>query len=176
MADRILVAQIGAAHGIHGEVRLRSFTADPAAVKDYGPLETQDGTQTFTIEKLRPGKDCLVVRLAGIADRTAAERLRNIDLYVARDRLPAPAADEFYYADLVGLKVETADGRTLGAVIAVHNFGAGDLIEVKPDGGAAVMLPFTEAVVPVVDIAAGRIVVAPPDEVSGGDAASPQQA
>ena len=174
MADRILVAQIGAAHGIHGEVRLRSFTADPAAVKDYGPLESQDGTQTFTIEKVRPGKDCLVVRLAGIADRTAAERLRNIELYVARERLPAPEADEFYYADLVGLKVETADGRTLGVVAAVHNFGAGDLIEVKPATGASMMLPFTAAVVPVVDIAAGRVVVAPPDEVSGGDANSQQ--
>jgi 16S rRNA processing protein RimM len=164
MAERILVARIGAAHGIRGEVRLRSFTADPLAAKNYGPLETEDGTRTFTIEALRPQKDFLVARLAGIGDRTAAERLRNVSLYVARDRLPPAEADEFYHADLIGLAVETTDGRPLGTVIAVHNFGAGDLLEVKPAAGAALMLPFTQSAVPVVDIAGRRIVVAQWDE------------
>jgi 16S rRNA processing protein RimM len=164
MPDRVLVAQIGAAHGIRGEVRLRAFTADPLAVKHYGPLETEDGRQAFTIETLRPQKDVLVVRFAGVTDRNAAERLRNQNLYVPRARLPAPEAGEFYHADLIGLAVEAIDGRALGTVIAVHNFGAGDLLEVKPPNSPAVMLPFTEAIVPVVDIAGGRVVVAQWDD------------
>jgi 16S rRNA processing protein RimM len=164
MADRILVAEIGAAHGTRGEVRLRSFTQDPLAVKDYGALESEDGARTFTIERVRPAKDCLVARIAGVADRTAAERLRNTKLYVGRDRLPAPADEEFYHADLIGLVALAADGSELGKVVAVHNFGAGDLIELQPAaGGPAVMLPFTVASVPVVDIAGRRIVVDPPD-------------
>jgi 16S rRNA processing protein RimM len=163
MADRILVAEIGAAHGIRGEVRLRSFTEDPVAVKDYGPLESEDGTQRFAIESLRPAKDCLVARVAGVTDRTAAEALRNTRLYVGRNRLPATDNDEFYHADLIGLAAVAADGRELGHVIAVHNFGAGDLIELQPTaGGAAVMVPFTAVAVPVVDIAGRRIVVDPP--------------
>jgi 16S rRNA processing protein RimM len=163
MADRILVAEIGAAHGTRGEVRLRSFTQDPLAVKGYGALESPDGTRTFTIESVRPAKDCLVARIAGVTDRTAAERLRNTKLYVGRDRLPAAADDEFYHADLIGLVALATDGSELGRVVAVHNFGAGDLIELQPAaGGAAVMLPFTAATVPVVDITGRRIVVDPP--------------
>jgi 16S rRNA processing protein RimM len=163
MAERVLVAQIGAAHGIRGEVRLRSFTADPLAVKGYGPLETEDGTRTFTIEALRPQNDILIARFAGITDRNAAERLRNQNLYVPRARLPVTEADEFYHADLIGLAVEATDGRALGRLIAVHNFGAGDLIEIAPASGASVMLPFTASTVPQVDIAGGRMIVAPPD-------------
>jgi 16S rRNA processing protein RimM len=163
MADRILVAEIGAAHGLRGEVRLRSFTADPMAVKDYGALQSEDGAQAFEIETLRPAKDSLVARIAGVNDRTAAERLRGMKLYVDRDRLPPPEEDEFYHADLIGLAAVAADGSDLGRVVAVHNFGAGDLIELQPaTGGAAVMLPFTAATVPVVDIDGRRIVVDPP--------------
>jgi 16S rRNA processing protein RimM len=163
VAGRICVGRIGAAHGTRGEVKLWSFTADPMAVADYGALESEDGTRSFEIEALRPAKDFLVARFAGVADRTAAEQLRNLELYVARDRLPAPEADEFYHADLVGLAVVDSSGATLGTVAAVHNFGAGDLVEVRPvRGGMTVMLPFTEAVVPVVDVAAGRIVVDAP--------------
>ena len=133
------------------------------AVKDYGALATEDGKRTFTIETLRPGKDFLVARLSGVTDRTAAEKLGNLDLYIARDRLPPAEADEFYHADLIGLTAIGTDGRELGTVIAIHNFGASDLIEMRPtQGGATVMLPFTEAIVPVVDIAGGRIVVDPP--------------
>ena len=161
-ARRILVAEIGAAHGLRGEVRLRSFTQDPAAVADYGAL-TDEAGRSFTIETLRPAKDALIVRLAGISDRNAAEELRGRKLYVMRDRLPPPDdADTFYHADLVGLAVADRDGRALGTVTAVHNFGVGDLIEIAPPAGGAVMLPFTAAVVPVVDIAAGRVVVDPP--------------
>jgi 16S rRNA processing protein RimM len=163
--QRVCVGRIGAAHGTRGEVKLWSFTADPMAIKDYGALATEDGTRTFTIETLRPGKDFLVARLTGIADRTAAEKLCNLDLYIARERLPESAdTDEFYHADLIGLAAVGTDGRELGNVVAVHNFGASDLIEVQPvQGGMTVMLPFTEAIVPVVDIAGGRIVVVPPE-------------
>ena len=160
-ALRICVAQIGAPHGVRGEVKLCSFTADPLAVKDYGTLESEDGAARFEIEAVRPAKDHLVARLTGVADRDAAGRLTNLKLFVPRERLPEPeAGDEFYHADLIGLAAVDADGRALGRVVAIHNFGAGDLIEIKPaDGGATVMLPFTDAAVPTVDISGGRIVV-----------------
>jgi len=163
---RVCVARIGAAHGTRGDVRLWSFTADPIAVANYGPLESADG-ERFEIETLRPGKGFLLVRLKGIVDRSAAERLNNVELYVLRERLPEPdAADEFYHADLIGLTVVDAEGAALGRVVAVQNFGAGDLIEVQPAGGGeTVLLPFTEAVVPVVDIAGGRLVIHAPEEV-----------
>jgi 16S rRNA processing protein RimM len=161
VADRICVAQIGAAHGIRGEVRLRSFTEEPMAVASYGPLESEDGRQRFTIEALRPAKDVFVARLAGVADRDAAEKLTNLRLYVPRDRLPPAKDDEFYYADLVGLSAVTPDGAPLGTVTAIHNFGAGDVVEIKPAGGDPLLVPFTEATVPEIDIAAGRMVVVP---------------
>jgi 16S rRNA processing protein RimM len=161
--SRVCVARIGAAHGTRGEVKLWPFTASAEAVGDYGPLETADGTRAFEIEAMRPAKDFFVVRLKGVSDRTAAERLRNIDLYVPRERLPAPEPDEFYHADLVGLDVRDAAGTALGIVIAVHNFGAGDLLEIAPaTGGETVMLPFTAATVPAVEIAGGRIIVDAP--------------
>ncbi len=161
MADRICVAQIGAAHGIRGEVRLRSFTGDPMAIASYGPLESEDGTRRFTIETLRPAKDHFVARLEGVSDRNAAEQLTNLRLYVARDRLPPAGDGEFYHADLVGLAAVTPDGVTLGTVTAVHNFGAGDVIEIKPESGEALLVPFTDAAVPEIDLAAGRMVVVP---------------
>jgi len=163
VADRICVAQIGAAHGIRGEVRLRSFTQDPSAFNDYGPLESEDGERHFEIETLRPAKDGFVARLKGIADRNAAERLTNIRLYVPRDRLP-PVEDDntFYHADLVGLAAVTPDGAAFGTVKAIHNFGAGDIVEIVRLDGDALMLPFTDATVPTVDLKGGRIVVMPP--------------
>jgi 16S rRNA processing protein RimM len=166
VADRICVAQIGAAHGTRGEVRLWSFTADPMAVADYGPLESEDGAATFKIEALRPAKDHLVARLAGVNDRNAAERLTNIKLYVPRERLPAAEAEEFYHADLIGLVAVARDGRAFGSVVAVHDFGAGAILELRPEGASnTVMLPFTAATVPEVDIAGGRIVIDPPQGV-----------
>jgi len=159
--SRVCVARIGAAHGIRGEVKLFSFTSDPLAVTTYGPLESADGTRAVEIEALRPAKDCLVARVKGIADRAAAERLRNLELFVPRARLPQPADDdEFYHADLIGLAVVDTQGAACGKVVAVHNFGAGDLLEVQlPGGSDTVMLPFTAAAVPQVDIAGGRVVI-----------------
>jgi 16S rRNA processing protein RimM len=164
VTDRICVAQIGAAHGIRGEVRLRSFTEDPAAIAHYGPLESEDGTQRFTIEALRPAKDHFVARLAGVGDRDAAERLTNVKLYVSRDRLPPVEDDDtFYQSDLIGLAAVTPDGAPLGTVKAIHNFGAGDIVEIAPgNGGAALMVPFTADAVPEVNVGGGRIVVVPP--------------
>ena len=163
MTDRICVAQIGAAHGIRGEVRLRSFTEDPMAITAYGPLESEDGTRRFKIEALRSAKDHFVARLTGVPDRNAAEKLTNIKLYVSRDRLPPIEENEtFYHADLIGLVAVTADGAALGTVTAIHNFGAGDLVEIKPEaGGETLLVPFTDAAVPEIDIAAGRMVVVP---------------
>ena len=171
MADRICVARIGAAHGVRGEVKLWSFTEDPAAVAGYGPLETQDGSRRFEIEALRPAKDHFVARIAGIGDRDAAERLRNLELFIPRTRLPQIGeADTFYHADLVGLDVVTAEGAQVGTVRAVHNFGAGDIIEIMPAGsGEPMMLPFNEVTVPKVDIAAKQIVVVRPVEIETRD-------
>jgi len=166
VADRICVAQIGAAHGVRGEVRLWSFTGDPMAVASYGPLESEDGRQRFTIEALRPAKDHFVARLAGVGDRTAAEKLTNTKLYVSRDRLPPVEDDDtFYHADLIGLAAVTPEGITLGTVTAVHNFGAGDVIEIKPDSGDTLLIAFTETAVPKIDMAARQMTVVPPVEV-----------
>ncbi len=157
---RICLGQIGAAHGVHGEVRLRSFTSDPAAITRYGPLETEDG-RVFEIESLRPAKDHFVARLSGIGDRDTASALANTTLYVPRERLPpTEEPDEFYHADLVGLAVVDLNGNSLGTVVAIHNFGAGDLVEVRPEArDNTELIPFDETHVPVVDVGAGRIVV-----------------
>ena len=164
MSERICVAQIGAAHGVRGEVKLRSFTQDPAAFNSYGPLESEDGKRRFEIETLRPAKDHFVARIAGVADRDAAAKLANMKLYVPRDRLPPVEDDDTYYhSDLIGLAVVTADGAALGTVKAVLNYGAGDIIEIATaDGTTPLMVPFTSAAVPTVDIEAKRIVVVPP--------------
>jgi 16S rRNA processing protein RimM len=164
-AERICVAQIGAAHGVRGEVKLKSFTADPLAVKDYGPLTTEDGAVSFVIEAVRSAKGHLVARLAGIGDRDAAEKLARTRLYVPRERLPPPAADEFYHADLIGLAAVTADGNEFGTVVAIHDFGAGDILELRPTSGeTTVMLPFNDACVPEVDLAGKRVTVVLPEE------------
>jgi 16S rRNA processing protein RimM len=167
---RICVAQIGAPHGLYGEVKLRSFTADPMAIRDYVPLETEDALAHFEIEELREstnkGGGYLIARLAGVADRNAASHLKHQKLFVPRERLPPPEPDEFYQADLIGLRALRPDGRELGRVTAVHDFGAGAILEIVGDGGE-MMLPFTDAFVPAVDLAAGVIVVTPPETVEG---------
>jgi 16S rRNA processing protein RimM len=159
---RVCVGQIGAPHGVRGEVRLRSFTTEPDAITEYGPLETEDG-RILEIRSLRPAKDHFVAAVSGIRDRDAAEKLANLKLYVPRERLPQLVeADEFYHADLIGLAVVNKAGEQLGTVLAVHNFGAGDLIEVRlATGGKTEMIAFNESNVPSVDIAAGRIVIEP---------------
>ena len=169
---RICLGQIGAPHGVHGEVRLHSFTADPAAIATYGPLVTEDG-RVFTIENLRPAKHTLVAKLSGVADRDTAERLANTKLYVPRERLPELGeADEFYHADLIGLRAVDTAGKECGTVVAVHNFGAGDLIELRPaDGARTELLPFDAATVPEVNIRGRTIVINPsPLAKEGGEA------
>src|ERR1700722_11706596 len=161
---RICLGQIGAAHGVRGEVRLYLFIADSEAIAGYGPLETEDG-RVVRIESLRRAKNHFVAQLAGVSDRGAAEQLTNIKLYVLRERLPAPdQPDEFYHADLIGLTAVDRAGDKLGTVVALHNFGAGDLIEVRPtEGHVTQLLPFDDASGPVVDLAAGRGGVVAPD-------------
>ncbi|RFB79127.1 ribosome maturation factor RimM [Methylovirgula sp. 4M-Z18] len=171
---RVLVATFGAAHGIRGEVRVKSFTADPAAFATYGPLQAEGGTQMFEIAGARPLKDDLfIVRIKDVNDRTAAEALNGTGLTVARELLPPAQAGEYYYSDLVGLKAVTDDGAAIGTVVAVQNYGAGDILEIKPEaGGDTLLLPFLDAVVRSVDLDAGRIVLNLPQEVAGEPDAS----
>ena len=168
MPDRILVGRFGAPHGVRGEIRLQSYTQDPLAITQYGPLSAADG-RAFTLVGARPVKDnLLVVGVAGIADRTAAATLTNLELTLDRAILPPPPEDEFYLADLLGMEAYGADGARLGTVVAVPNYGAGDLVEVRPvRGGDSVLYPFTRAAVPSVDLAARRITIEPPTEVDG---------
>lgn len=163
---RVCVAQIGAAHGLKGDVRLRSFTQDPLALATYGALESKDGTRHFEIESLRAAKDHFIARLVGVSDRDAAEALRNVELYVARDKLPATGSEEFYHVDLIGLDVVDPHGAQIGTVHAMHNFGAGDIIEIMPVGtGQPVMFAFNETTVPKIDLEAKQIVLVPPSEI-----------
>ncbi|MGV8841538.1 MAG: ribosome maturation factor RimM, partial [Bauldia sp.] len=162
-------ARLGAAHGIRGEIRLKSYTGDPAAVAGYGPLDAADG-RSFRIAAIRPvGDDMFVVRLDGIRDRNAAEALNGTELSIPRDRLPPPDEDDFYHADLVGLAAVSPAGEALGTVVAVHNHGAGDLLEIAPDGGETLLVPFTRAAVPVVDVSSRRLVVSPLPESEADD-------
>lgn len=163
------MGRFGAPHGVRGELRLQSFTGDPLAIADYGPLTDKSGKKTFTLLNLRPqGKDMLVVRLKDVDDRDGAQALNGVELYLARDKLPAPDPEEFYLADLEGLRAETATGEPIGRVVALRNFGAGDILEIAPaSGGDTLMYPFTKAVAPIIDLAGGRIVVEPPTETEG---------
>jgi 16S rRNA processing protein RimM len=167
MAAPICIARIGAAHGVRGAVKLWTFTDDPLAVKSYGPLATKDGARKFEIASAREAKGHLVATLKGIATREDAERLNGIELYIARDKLPATDDNEYYHADLIGLAAINAAQEPLGRVIAIHNFGAGDIIEIAPPQGATMLLPFTNAVVPTVDLENGRVVIELPDEIAG---------
>lgn len=172
--ERVLVGVIAAAHGVRGLVKLRSYTAEPADIAAYGPLSDETGRRRLTVEVLsasgQPGT--LICRIDGVADRDAAERLKGLRLYVERSALPDPGEEEYYQTDLIGLRAELPDGRPFGRVAAVLNFGAGDILEIeqppaRPGGRPAVVdLPFSRAVVPVVDVAGGRVVVDPPVEVT----------
>ena len=172
MAAPICVARIGAAHGVRGAVKLWTFTEDPFAVKEYGPLMTRDGARQFEVTHAREAKDHLVATLKGVATREDAERLNGIELYIAREKLPETDEDEYYHADLIGLAAVNAANEPLGRVTAIHNFGAGDIIEIALPHGPTMLLPFTNAVVPTVDIAGGRVVIELPQEIEGDDARS----
>jgi 16S rRNA processing protein RimM len=170
MPSQICVARIGAAHGVRGAVKLWTFTEDPLAVKHYGPLSTKDGMRQFEVTHVREAKDHLVATLKGIATREDAERLNGIELYIARDKLPETGEDEYYHADLIGLAAVNAANEAIGRVIAIHNFGAGDIIEIAPASGPTLLLPFTNAVVPTVDLANRRVVIELPQVIEGDDA------
>jgi 16S rRNA processing protein RimM len=169
MPPQICIARIGAAHGVRGAVKLWTFTEDPLAVTQYGALATKDGSRAFEIATARETKGHLVATLKGIATREDAERLNGLELYVAREKLPATGEDEYYHADLIGLAAVNATGEPIGRVIAIHNFGAGDIIEIAPPQGSSMLLPFTNAVVPLVDIANGRVVIELPAEIEGDE-------
>lgn len=155
----ILVGVVGAPHGIRGEVRIKSFTEDPLAIAAYGPLRSQDG-RAFRIAAVRALKDDMVVaRLEGVASRDAAAALTGLRLTVERTALPAAAADEFYHADLIGLAAVSADGVALGRVAAMVNYGAGDILEIVAADGESLLVAFTEAFVPRIDIPGGRLTV-----------------
>ena len=164
---RILVGAIAGAHGVRGEVKIRSFTADPKAIGRYGALSDEAGLRRFELTVTGSAKGGVVARIAGIGDRDQAEALKGMRLYVAREALPPPGEpEEFYVADLVGLAAERPDGAPLGRVAAVENYGAGDVVEIVLAAGGSLMVPCTRQAVPVGDIAGGRVVVDPPVETT----------
>ena len=170
---RILLGVVAAPHGVRGLVRIRSFTEDPMAIATYGALSDETGSKRYRVEALSTVKGAVLARIEGVADRTAAEAVRGLRLYVERSVLPATAEREWYEADLIGLPAVGRDGRDWGKVIAFHDFGAGRTMEVS--GGVAsrssVMLPFTDEVVPEIDVEGGKIVVDPPAGLlTGGEA------
>jgi len=158
----VLMATIGAAQGLRGEVRVKSYTDDPTALANYGNLHSEDG-RVFEILEIREAKNMVVVRFRGINDRTSAEALNGLELFVERDNLPDEDLDEdeFFYADLEGLEAVDAEGKSYGAVTGVFDFGAGDLLELKGPGRRPVLIPFTEWSVLEIDLEAGKLLVDP---------------
>ena len=163
MVERVCLGAVTGAHGVRGLVKVKPFTENPDDVAAYGPVEDEPGGRRFELAVTGRHKDGVIVRVDGVADRDAAEALRGTRFYVARSILPEPSDGEYYHADLIGLAVVATDGRQLGRVTAMHDFGAGDLIEYVGTDGQSRMLPFTEAAVPEVDLAGGRLVVDPPE-------------
>jgi 16S rRNA processing protein RimM len=159
--DRICVGAIAGAFGVHGEVRLKSFCAEPSDIANYTPLTSEDGKRSFTVSLTRAVTGGIGARLTGIATREEAEALKGLTLWAPRDALPSLPDDEFYHADLIGLNVVDTGGQSLGRVRAIYDHGAGDILEII-GGSDILMLPFTKAVVPTVDLAARRIVADPP--------------
>jgi 16S rRNA processing protein RimM len=165
VADRICLGVIAGAHGLDGAVLIRSFTADPAAIGSYGKLADAEGKRTFKVKVRRVTAKGVIAKLEGLSDRTEAEGLKGVELYISRDALPEPDEDEVYVADLIGLRVEGKDGNVLGTISKMDNYGAGDVMEVTLATGGALLLPYTRAAVPVVDVAGGRVVIDPPSTV-----------
>ena len=160
----MLVGEIARPQGLQGEVRIRSFTAHPAAITEYGPLEDETGARLFEIESLRVTPKAMSARLKGVTSRDEAEALTGTKLYVPHSRLPAREEDEWYHTDLIGISALDREGVAIGSVVAVHNFGAGDLLEIRPaSGGNTVLMPFTRDTVPEVDVEGGWLRIAPPD-------------
>lgn len=161
MSGTLLLGVVIGAQGVRGEVKVKTFTADPESLGDYGPLQDAGATKVYPLKVLRLSKgDVVIARIKGVEDRNAAEALKGTELYIQRSALPQAGDGEFYFADLVGLTAMMS-GRVLGRVTAVHNYGAGDMLEVKTDSGRSAMVPFTDDAVPDVDLAAGRVTVEP---------------
>lgn len=162
MTGMVLLGVVIGAQGIRGEVKVKTFTADPAALGDYGPLVDAKTGKAVALKVRRVAKgDVVIAAIKGVEDRNAAEAMRGTELQVPRSALPQADEGEFYYADLVGLAAATPEGRQLGTVVAVHNFGAGDMLEVRTDAGHTAMVPFSDAAVPQVDLAARQVLVDP---------------
>jgi len=164
--DLICVGAIVGSYGVAGEARIKSFCAEPSAIGDYGPLLSEDGSQTFHITLTRPVSGGFGARIRGIGTKEQADALRGVSLFAPRTALPSLPDDEFYYADLIGLDAFDTGGASLGTVKAVHNHGAGDILEV---GAAGLLIPFTRAAVPTVDLSAQRVVIDLPQEREGED-------
>lgn len=161
--DKVCVGAIAGAFGVRGEVRLKSFCAETSAIADYGPLTTEDGSRSFRVTLGGPIPNGVSARLSGVSSREEAEALRGIRLFADRERLPALPDDEFYHADLIGLSVHDTGGALIGRISAVLNHGAGDLLEIQRPGKGNALLPFTLAMVPTVDLGAGRVIADPPE-------------
>lgn len=170
--DKVCLGRIAGAHGVRGELRVESYTAAPADIVSYGSLRDEAGGRHFVLTLAGVTRGQLIARVKGVDDRNAAEALKGVELFVERAALPPTEDDEYYLSDLIGLSCESTSGESLGFVRAVHDFGAGDVIEIERTDGERAMLPFTRAVVPVVDLKAGRLVVEPPVEVE----AQPEEA
>jgi 16S rRNA processing protein RimM len=165
MPSDILLGVVTGAQGLKGEVKVKTFTGTPENLRAYGPLHTRDGRK-FTVTDVRQGKGIAIVQFEGVASRDAAEALTGIELFVSRARLPETEAHEFYHVDLIGLRAEDTEGRTIGKVTAIHNFGAGDVIEIeRDDGQGEVLMPFTREIVPTIDVTERRIVIVAPEEI-----------
>jgi 16S rRNA processing protein RimM len=162
--DRVCVGAIAGSFGVKGEVRLKSFCTEPEAIASYGPLFTEDGSRSYTVTLTRPVANGLGARLSGVQTKEQADALRGTSLFVARDKLPATGDDEFYHADLIGLDVHDTGGAPVGKLHAIHNHGAGDLLEILGPGmKTALLLPFTRAAVPTIDLAARRVIIDLPE-------------
>lgn len=163
--EPVLLGRITGAHGLKGEVKIATFTAEPEDIAAYGPLTSAGGAVTFEISFVRSaGGGSVIARLRGVSDRSGAERLRGTELFVMRSALPPAEQDEFYHSDLIGLAAISPDGGALGEIVAVHNFGAGDLLELRPlRGRQDILIPFENAYVPKVDLESGRITIIMPD-------------
>lgn len=167
--SRILLGRIAGAHGIRGDVLIHAHTAVPTDIAEHGPLSDAAGTRMFVIASARMTGKGVVARIEGIADRTAAEALKGVELYIDREELPEAGEGEFYHADLIGLAAVDPEGRPIGQIVAVPNYGAGDLLEIRLAGASKTeLVPFTETFVPVVDIAGGRVVVVLPPAAADG--------
>ncbi len=162
----IQVGRVGGAFGVRGEMRITTFTETPLALRQYGDLLNADGSVALVLTSARQAKDGLIVRAKGVESKESADALRGLTLHVPRDALPEPEEDEFYLTDLIGLAAVAPDGADLGVIRTVQNFGAGDLLEIQPKAGASWWAPFTREVVPEVNIAAGKVVIDRPVEVS----------